>query len=113
MIVYIDADFKCSSTPSEGRTPVDTDVFAGKCPAYIGGYRFVPSGTAWVRQDGVIFQGEMIAPWKPWAELDAAQRKYEREQYLELTAQNTELLDAMAAMVEDVYAQDVAEIEGE
>lgn len=30
-----------------------------------------------------------------------------------LTAQNAELLDAMAAMVEDVYNQDVSEIEGE
>lgn len=30
-----------------------------------------------------------------------------------LEKQNAELVDAMAAMVEDVYAQDVAEIEGE
>ena len=30
-----------------------------------------------------------------------------------LSAQNAELLDAMAAMVEDVYNQDISEIEGE
>ena len=26
-----------------------------------------------------MFHGEMAAPWKPWQELDAAQRVYERE----------------------------------
>lgn len=112
-MIYIDTDYKCHTAPAEGLTSIDTDAFDGKCAAYIEGYRFVPAGATWVREDGTIFQGEMIAPWKPWAELDAAQREYEREQYKEITVQNTELLDAMAAMVEDVYAQDVAEIEGE
>lgn len=32
----------------------------------------------------------MIAPWKPWTELDAAQREYEREQYQTVVAQNAE-----------------------
>lgn len=112
-MIYIDNDYKCHATPAEGLTPIDTDAFDGKCAAYIEGYRFVPSGATWVRDDGTIFHGEMLAPWKPWEELDTAQREYEREQYKEIATQNTELLDAMAAMVEDVYAQDVAEIEGE
>lgn len=112
-MIYIDAEFRCHTSNAEGLTPIDTIVFDGKCQGYIEGYRLIPSGVTWVREDGAVFTGEMIAPFKPWAELDAAQREYEREQYQELTAQNTELLDAMAAMVEDVYAQDVAEIEGE
>ena len=45
------------------------------------------------------------------AELDAAQRAYEREQAAALEAQNDELVEAMAAMVEDVYSQDLAAIE--
>ena len=53
----------------------------------------------------------MITPWKPWAELDAAQRAYERERVAALEAQNDELVEAMAAMVEDVYNQDLAAIE--
>lgn len=112
MTIYIDADYKCHTTPGPDLTAVETTAFDSKCTAYIEGYRFVPSGSTWVRSDGEVFQGEMIAPWKPWDELDAAQRKYEREQYKELTAQNAELVDAMAAMVEDVYNQDVSEIEG-
>nr|DAO45776.1 MAG TPA: hypothetical protein [Caudoviricetes sp.] len=110
--IYLDADFRCHVAPGNGLTPVETAVFDDKCDAYIEGYRFVPGGKTWIREDGVEFTGEMIAPWKPWGELDAAQREYEREQYQDLTTQNAELLDAMASMVDDVYAQDVSEIEG-
>lgn len=87
MIIYIDTDYKCHVSSGDGLTAVETDVFDGKCPAYIEGYRFVPAGSAWMREDGVVFRGEMIAPWKPWRELDDAQREYEREQYDILTAQ--------------------------
>lgn len=112
MTIYIDADYKCHTASGNNLTAVETTAFDSKCTAYIEGYRFVPSGSTWVRSDGSVFQGEMVAPWKPWDELDAAQREYEREQYQELAAQNAELVDAMAAMVEDVYNQDVSEIEG-
>ena len=37
----------------------------------------------------------MIAPWKPWAELDAVQREYEREQYQTVVAQNAEYESAL------------------
>lgn len=112
MTVYLDADWKCHITNDGTMISVETAAFDGKCDAYIEGYRFVPSGQVWVREDGVEFAGEMIAPWKPWEELDAVQREYEREQYQDLTTQNAELLDAMASMVDDVYAQDASEIEG-
>lgn len=78
--IYVDADYRCYIVPASDRNPVETDIFDGKCPAYIEGFRFVPTGETWVREDGVAFQGEMIAPWKPWDELDAAQREYERQQ---------------------------------
>lgn len=78
--IYIDADYKCYTAPAEGRRAVKTDEFGGKCTAYIDGYRFVPAGEIWVRADGTAFSGEMIAPLKPWEELDAAQRAYERQQ---------------------------------
>ena len=113
MTIYIDSDYKCHTAPGDGLTAVETDYFDGKCQAYIEGYRFVPNGETWERSDGVVFQGEMVSPWKPWRELDSAQRAYELEQLESLTAQNAELLDAMAAMVEDVYNQDVSEIGGE
>lgn len=111
MTIYINTDFKCHTVAGDGMTAVETTVFDGKCVAYIEGYRFVPAGKTWTAADGTVFRGEMISPWKPWAELDAAQRAYERERAAALEAQNAELLDAMAAMVEDVYSQDLAAIE--
>lgn len=113
MKIYIDDEFKCHTQAADDRTAVETDFFDGMCATYIEGYRFVPVGKTWTAADGTAFRGEMISPWKPWAELDAAQRAYERERAAALEAQNAELLDAMAAMVEDVYNQDMAGIEGE
>lgn len=80
MKIYIDSDFKCHLADTGGLTAVETDFFVGKCDAYIEGYRFVPAGQTWTREDGVEFAGEMIAPWRPWDELDAVQREYERVQ---------------------------------
>lgn len=93
--IYIDSSFKCHTSAAEGLTQIETDAFDGKCDTYIEGYRFIPAGQTWTRADGMIFSGEMIAPWKPWAELDAAQREYEREQYQTVVAQNTEYESAL------------------
>lgn len=94
--IYIDSSFKCNTSTAEGLTQIETDAFDGNCDAYIEGYRFIPAGQTWTRADGVIFAGEMIAPWKPWAELDTAQREYEREQYQALAAQNAEYEAALS-----------------
>ena len=95
MKIYIDKDYKCYAADDGTMTAVETDFFDGKCKEFIEGYRYVPSGESWTREDGEVFQGEMIAPWKDFAELDAAQREYEREQ----------LADAIAALNElGVYA---------
>ena len=96
MTIYIDSDFKCHAATAGGLTAVETDVFDGKCQAYIEGYRLVPAGASWTRPDGVVFHGEMVSPWKPWRELDAAQRAYEQEQLESLTAQNAEYEAALA-----------------
>lgn len=85
--IYIDNYYKCHLADDGTRQAIETDFFDGKCQEYIEGYRLVPAGAVWTRSDGVEFRGEMIAPWKPWEELDAIQRAYEREQYDTLTAQ--------------------------
>ena len=79
MKIFIDSDYKCHVTDDGTRMAAETSFFDEKCQTFIEGYRFVPAGESWTRSDGVVFQGEMIAPWKPYAELDAAQREYERE----------------------------------
>lgn len=96
MTIYIDSDYKCHTATADDLTAVETNVFDGMCPAYIDGYRFVPAGATWTRPDGVVFQGEMVCPWKPWRELDAAQRAYEQEQLGSLSAQNAEYEAALA-----------------
>lgn len=106
MTIYLDDDFKCSLTsPSGASLAVETDAFNGKCEEYIMGYRYVPPGLTWTRSDGVEFTGEMISPWRPWAELDAAQREYERQRLADMRAALSEALttsEITAAMSEGV-----------
>ena len=78
--IYVDSEFKCHVTDDGTMTVVETDFFDGKCDAFIEGYRFIPEGESWTRPDGTVFYGEMIAPWKDYAQLDAAQREYEKKQ---------------------------------
>lgn len=96
MTIYIDKDYLCHAEPGEGLEAVQTDFFDGKAPGYIEGYRFVPAGESWTREDGAVFSGEMAAPWKDWEELDKLQRAYEREQYETLTTQNAEYEAALS-----------------
>lgn len=77
--IYIDSDFICHTADDGTMTAVETDFFDGKCDTFIEGYRFVPDGETWTRSDGVAFHGEMISPWKDYAELDNAQREYEKQ----------------------------------
>lgn len=96
MTIYIDSDYKCHSASGDGLTAVETDFFDGKAPGYIEGYRFVPAGESWTREDGAVFSGEMAAPWKDWEALDKIQRAYEREQIPALTDQNAEYEAALS-----------------
>ena len=93
--IYIDSDFKCRTVGDDALTAVETDFFDGKCDAFVEGYRFVPEGESWTREDGTVFRGEMIAPWKPRQELDAAQRAYDRD----LLAQYAEALKTLGVTV--------------
>lgn len=111
MIIYIDTYYKCHVTNDGTMTAVETDFFDGKCDAYVEGYRYIPHGFTWNGPDGTVFTGEMVAPWKPLGELDIFQRAYEQERYQEIVTENAELLEAMAAMVDDVYNQDLGEME--
>lgn len=87
MKIYIDNEFKCHTTNPEGNfREIETDFFNGKCTAYVEGFRFVPNGETWISADGDVFKGEMIAPWKPYDELEASQRDYERQKLAEYEA---------------------------
>lgn len=103
MIIYIDSDYKCHISPGVGLNAVETDAFDGKCSRYIEGYRFVPAGETWTREDGQVFHGEMVAPWRDYAILSEFQEVAQEEQ-----AKATE---EIAAIVEEVYNSDMEVIE--
>lgn len=58
----------------------ETAFFDGKCDAFVEGYRFIPAGESWIREDGAVFNGEMITPWKDYAILAAYQKQHEAAQ---------------------------------
>ena len=103
MTIYIDSDYKCHASPGDGLTAVETDAFEGKCSRYIEGYRFVPAGESWTREDGQVFAGEMIAPWRNYAILAEFQALYEEEQ--------AKAMEEIAALVEEVYNSDLEVME--
>lgn len=80
MIIYIDKDYKCHAEPAEGLRAFELPFFEGKCKRFVEGYRYVPEGETWTREDGEVFSGEMIAPHEYYAILAAAQAIYEESQ---------------------------------
>ena len=99
MTIYIDSDCKCHTLPGEGLTAVETEAFDGKCSQFIEGYRFVPAGQSWTREDGNVFHGEMVAPWRDYGTLSEFQEVAQEEQ-AKATAE-------IAAIVEEVYNSDM------
>ena len=95
MTIYIDNDYKCHTSPGEGLTDVETDAFDGKCPEWIESYRFVPAGETWTREDGQVFTGEMVSPWKDLGEAYAAQAAYVTAQNAQYEAALTEIETAL------------------
>jgi hypothetical protein len=77
--VYIDSDFKCHVTEAPGLILVEVPEFDWMCDAYIEGFRYVPKGETWVRDDGEVFEGEMLSAFVDTSELDVAQQQHERQ----------------------------------
>lgn len=76
--IYLNENYECSATEKADTVcTAETDFFDGKCNAFIEGYRFVPEGQRWVRNDGVIFTGEMITPFKDTSLLNGLQALFE------------------------------------
>ena len=80
MIISIDKDYKCYIELAEGLRAFELPFFDGKCKRFVEGYRFVPEGETWMRKDGEMFHGEMIAPFENYSILVAAQAQYEETQ---------------------------------
>lgn len=78
MTIYIDSEFKCHTTNTDGTCrSFEVPFFGGKCSAFIEGYRYIPAGESWTRSDGAVFHGEMVAPHTDYRVLAAYQQQYE------------------------------------
>ena len=77
MKIYIDSDFRCHTIPDENLREFDVPFFDDKCATLIEGYRYVPPGESWIREDGEVFKGEMITPAVDDASVWKLQEQYE------------------------------------
>lgn len=110
MKTYIDNECKCHTANQDGNfREFDIEFFNGKCQTFIEGHRYCPNGECYTRDDGEVFYGEMITPWKSYDELDAAQREYEREQLEESVAKIKEL-ETMQEELNESYTEGVNSI---
>ena len=100
MTIYIDSDYKCYASVADGRRAVETNFFDGKCPEWIESYRFVPEGDTWTREDGEVFNGEMITPWKDLSEAYTAQTAYLERQNAQYEAALSEIEVALGVNAE-------------
>lgn len=99
MKFYIDDDYCCHiANPNGNFREVEHPFFDGMCKTFIEGFRFVPDGESWTRSDGYMFNGEMISAWKPYEELAAAQREYERQQLAAYEAALSEIEAALGVI---------------
>ena len=82
---YVDSDFHFHTSNPDGIfREVETDFFNGECQTYIEGFCYDDS-------KGYV----QIYAWKPYDELEAAQREYERQ----LLAEYTEALKIVGVSV--------------
>lgn len=92
--IYIDSNYKCHVADDGTMTAVETDFFDGKCDTFVEGYCYDD-------RKGYL----QIYPWKPYNELDAAQREYERELLKEYEAALSESVPLSA--LEEAYREGV------
>ena len=89
--IYFDTLYHCHRIDDGTMTAVETDFFIGKCDTFVEGYCYNTS-------KGYV----QIYPWKDYAELDAAQREYERQLLKELQENSIPVADLENAYREGV-----------
>lgn len=99
MIIYLDNDFKCHLENDGTMRAVETDFFDGKCRQYIEGYRFVPADETWTREDGIVFVGIAVNPWRDYNILKEFQSQY--EEMLEIQNDMSEALNVLGVRMEE------------
>ena len=93
MVVYIDSDFKCHITNDGTMTPIEEKFFDYKCKEFIEGYYLKPHDKIWIRENGeILSEGKIITNFIPYAELNKAQQRYDKEQLIAYRDKENELI---------------------
>lgn len=111
MKIYIDKEFRCYADPADGLRECESTFFDGKSKRFVRGYRYVPDGEIWIRNDGIQFTGEMISPIENPVILnlyDSIDKQNGRnEKIVEANNEQLQLLeDCIVEMAGVVYAAD-------
>ena len=81
MKIYIDENKRCHANNPDGTfREIEEESFDGKCDTFIEGFIYDDS-------KGYV----QVYPWKPYKELDVAQRQYEHIQLSEYKNEKNEL----------------------
>ena len=87
--IYVDSECRCHTTNTDGAyLEVNTDFFDGKCATFIEGHCYDDS-------KGYL----QIYPWKPYSELDAAQREHEKQLLADYESALAEIETALGVTV--------------
>lgn len=117
--IYLDKEFRCYAKENSNTIQsVETNFFDNKCAAFIEGYRYIPSGQSWTRNDGEVFNGEMVSPIKDYSIIESVQKLYDEvdisekenriasleEENMLIKEENAMLMECLLEMSEIVYA---------
>ena len=95
--IYIDGDYKChAQNDGEYLFSEDVDFFDNVEDGYIECFRFVPQGKEWVSNNGNLFAGPFLMPFK-------STLAYEYNKLFE----NSISLDEAANLIETIYDMDL------
>ena len=103
MKIFIDSECKCHiDNPDNAFREYEVEDFNGKCQTFIEGHRYCPPDESYTRDDGEVFHGECIVPWKPLDELEDAQHEYEKQLLKEYQENSIPVSELEAAYQEGV-----------
>ena len=98
--IYLDSDYICHSSNIGNLREYITDFFDENTPEkFIDGYRIVPDGEIWIREDGVTFQGEMVAPAINYEGLKKVQEQYQID--------DEKHTQELGELINEIYAEDL------
>ena len=96
--IYLDADYKCHTQNDGTMREFNVPFFNDKCPAIIESHRYIPDGEMWVREDGVIFDQLMLAPWRDIRQYDGEQQQYLLDKLAAARAESADMQAALAVL---------------